>query len=188
MARDHIICRCCDEKLIYDGDEKIRGYIEVRWGDTDTDGWTHEAFCPKCSGDGSIRIKVKYPNGVMTDTMREIVKGIDFSGLMKKNGDEREKLDALIRALWAAYREMYDVSDVRGWPNEDLDVWALITQHSAIQQPSMVGTWLERADKAEVELARLRSALTEVDATLRNDLYTKRVRNALAIIQDALAG
>ena len=41
--------------------------------------------------------------------------------------------DDLLRELWQLYRELSDVQEPENWSENDLDLWEMVTNHSAIQ-------------------------------------------------------
>jgi hypothetical protein len=47
-GRDYILCRDCGDKLIYDGSDNIRSYLEENYGDPSAPGWTVQLVCPPC--------------------------------------------------------------------------------------------------------------------------------------------
>lgn len=47
-ARDYILCGDCGVKLIYDGDDNAREWLEKRYGDPSAPTWTADIICPEC--------------------------------------------------------------------------------------------------------------------------------------------
>ena len=47
--------------------------------------------------------------------------------------DIKEKRDGLIRQLWLVFRDMSDIYDAEKFTDEDLELWGLVTGHSAVQ-------------------------------------------------------
>ena len=46
--RDYIVCAGCDCKLIYDGNDSAREWLEERFGDPAYSDYTVDMFCPDC--------------------------------------------------------------------------------------------------------------------------------------------
>lgn len=47
-ARDYIRCSECECKMIPDGDDTGRDYMELKWGDPDARIFTASVLCPDC--------------------------------------------------------------------------------------------------------------------------------------------
>lgn len=55
--RDYIICRECKCKLLYDGEQNGREWLEERWGKPEEAAWTIEGLlCPPCDMKQQARI------------------------------------------------------------------------------------------------------------------------------------
>lgn len=46
--RDYILCKKCECKLIYDGGDSARDWLEERWRAPDASMWTELLLCPDC--------------------------------------------------------------------------------------------------------------------------------------------
>jgi len=55
--------------------------------------------------------------------------------MVRSKGMKMKKInvDQTIRALWLAFRELSDLIDSEEWTEEDVNPWALVTKHSAVQ-------------------------------------------------------
>jgi hypothetical protein len=55
-GRDYILCKKCQTKIVYDGDDNGRERLESVWGDPNAADWTVFLLCPVCIA--------KYEHGV----------------------------------------------------------------------------------------------------------------------------
>lgn len=60
MAKaDYLCCDKCDNKVIYDGDDRIVDEISSRMNISEKDSWKISILCFNCTDDNSIRIWYK---------------------------------------------------------------------------------------------------------------------------------
>ena len=46
--RDYILCGECETKLVYDGNDEAREWLEERYGDPSCNCYTVKLLCPTC--------------------------------------------------------------------------------------------------------------------------------------------
>lgn len=63
--RDYIVCAECDCKLIYDGNDQAREWLEECYGDPTCGCYTAEIICPDCLK--KLRTELEAANSILAD-------------------------------------------------------------------------------------------------------------------------
>ena len=129
----------------------------------------------------SLQFAVPFAIGAIEDAIY-LEDGLD--------GDTGERVIHVLRE--ALENGTFDAVEYGKMPRPHADI-TLDAVHVALgldpaDESDVVGALKEHErerDEARAELARVRDALTEVDAVLRNDRFANRITNALRIIDDA---
>ena len=92
--RDYIHCADCDCKLIYDGNDNAREWLEECYGDTSAGIWTAEIVCPDCLK--KLRAKLSAAPKVEQEPIPQ-----EWKDAVEKAIDAMQKLTpAIDAALW----------------------------------------------------------------------------------------